>query len=91
LERDPERDDDGAEPNLIAIDERDRLAHGLAFEERAVLAAQIFDGRLLTQEQHARVVARHPWGIDPDGGIPCAPEDVLALGQRNLSVKSSNR
>src|SRR5204863_2771755 len=83
--RNAERDHHRSKPNLVAVIQRRRPRHRAASEERAVLAAEIFDRRLRPVETNARVLARDPRGVYPNLSIRRAAEDVLPLAQRNLT------
>ena len=54
--RNSKRDDDGAEPNLIAVVQPARSGHPFFADVSAVLASKIFEDRVLSFEHEPRVV-----------------------------------
>src|SRR5437660_4230586 len=76
--RNSERDDDGAEPNLIAVAQRRPRGDALTTKIRSVLASEILDRRVGSFQTDARMMSRYTRRIDPDASIGRASQDVVA-------------
>src|SRR5262245_35666225 len=75
-----------AQVELVAARQCDGLLDLPARDPRAVLAAEVLDGRRSLRDHDARVTAGDPRRVDPDHGVVRAAEDVLALAQQDLAV-----
>jgi hypothetical protein len=76
----------GAEVDLVAIAERLHTDNPRAVDERAVLAAQVFDRRSRRGDDDARVMTRDVGRVDPDGSLRLAAQHVGPGRQRDLAV-----
>jgi hypothetical protein len=63
-----------------------RFGNPLAVKERAVFAAQVFEGRFLIVENDAGVIARDSQRLQPYGGVLIPAEHVLPFAQLHVAI-----
>lgn len=76
-------DDDRPSLDAIAVVQQNPSRHRLVIHHRAVLAAKIFDARVIQRDEDARVAPRDTGGIELHCRCWNATDDVLALSQRD--------
>src|SRR4026208_821639 len=70
---------DGADLDLVGVFERNGMRDSLSVHLCSVLAAQILDRRFRRRHENPRVAAREIGGIDADGTLRVAADDVRAI------------